>query len=103
MRNKGKKNLTKEILAENINRQFGLTKSFSEKLINSLIFHLTNTVKTDKILKIKNFGTFRILNKKERVGRNPKSKENSRRKSLRPIKMTLRRVISKRKRLYRSR
>ena len=72
MRNKGKKNLTKEILAENINRQFGLTKSFSEKLINSLIFHLTNTVKTDKILKIKNFGTFRILNKKERVGRNPK-------------------------------
>ena len=75
MRNKGKKNLTKEILAENINRQFGLTKSFSEKLINSLIFHLTNTVKTDKILKIKNFGTFRILNKKERVGRNPKSKE----------------------------
>tara|TARA_B100001559_G_C16048012_1_gene415618 strand:- start:262 stop:564 length:303 start_codon:yes stop_codon:yes gene_type:complete len=75
MRNKGKKNLTKEILAENINRQFGLTKSFSEKLINSLIFHLTNTVKTDKILKIKNFGTFRILNKKERIGRNPKSKE----------------------------
>ena len=75
MRNKEKKNLTKEILAENINRQFGLTKSFSEKLINSLIFHLTNTVKTDKILKIKNFGTFRILNKKERVGRNPKSKE----------------------------
>ena len=66
MRNKGKKNLTKEILAENINRQFGLTKSFSEKLINSLIFHLTNTVKTDKILKIKNFGTFRILNKKYR-------------------------------------
>ena len=75
MRNKEKKNLTKEILAENINRQFGLTKSFSEKLINSLIFHLTNTVKTDKILKIKNFGTFRILNKKERIGRNPKSKE----------------------------
>ena len=75
MRNKGKKNLTKEILAENINRQFGLTKSFSEKEINSLVFHLTNTVKTDKILKIKNFGTFRILNKKERIGRNPKSKE----------------------------
>ena len=75
MRNKEKKNLTKEILAENINRQFGLTKSFSEKLINSLIFHLTNTVKTDKILKIKNFGTFRILNKKERIGRNPKTKE----------------------------
>ena len=75
MRNKGKKNLTKEILAENINRQFGLTKSFSEKLINSLLFHLTNIVKTDKILKIKNFGTFRILNKKERIGRNPKSKE----------------------------
>ena len=75
MRNKEKKNLTKEILAENINRQFGLTKSFSEKLINSLVFHLTNTVKTDKILKIKNFGTFKILNKKERIGRNPKSKE----------------------------
>ena len=75
MRNKEKKNLTKEILAENINRQFGLTKSFSEKLINSLVFHLTNTVKTDKILKIKNFGTFRILNKKERIGRNPKTKE----------------------------
>ena len=75
MKNKGKKNLTKEILVERLNSQFGLTKSFSEKLIDNLIFHLSNVIKTDKILKIKNFGTFRILDKKERIGRNPKSKE----------------------------
>jgi len=72
---KVKKNITKDILLNKINSQFGLTKVFSEKIINELIFYLIHHIKKDKIIKIKNFGTFKVLKKNERIGRNPKTRE----------------------------
>ena len=47
-----------------------LTSSIIDDFIESLISEL---IKLDKI-KISSFGTFKVSNKKERIGRNPKTK-----------------------------
>ena len=52
----------------------GFSLNFSKKLIDDLIKILSISIKTDD-LKLKNIGTFKLLNKKERIGRNPKTKK----------------------------
>ena len=62
----------------------GYSNSFSKKLNNDLIDILTINIKIGD-LTLKNIGTFKIIQKKERLGRNPKTKEEfkiSRRKSI---------------------
>ena len=73
---KVKKNITKDILLNKINSQFGLTKVFSEKIINELIFYLIHHIKKDKIIKIKNFGTFKVLKKMRELAGIPKQEKN---------------------------
>lgn len=65
-------NLTKKSISKEINTKIGISSSYvdiiTEDLINSLKFLIKR-----KILSIKNFGTFKIIQKKERIGRNPKN------------------------------
>tara|TARA_A100001011_G_C13597682_1_gene550823 strand:- start:79 stop:375 length:297 start_codon:yes stop_codon:yes gene_type:complete len=76
-------NISKNNILENIKNQKGFPISFSEKVLNSIFEIITDGLKRDNILKITGFGTFSILNKKSRIGRNPKTGErhqiNSRR------------------------
>ena len=68
-------NLTKKDLVNLVYMQIGYSKAISENLINeyfSLI--ISNLIKENK-LKISNFGTFVVREKKSRIGRNPKTKE----------------------------
>ena len=68
-------NLTKKDLVNLVYMQIGYSKAISENLINeyfSLI--ISNLIKENK-LKISNFGTFIVREKKSRIGRNPKTKE----------------------------
>ena len=69
-----KKNITKIIIAKNLSLKTGFSISFSKKLIDDLILCITESIKKEK-LNLKNLGTFKIINKKERKGRNPKTKE----------------------------
>ena len=69
-----KKKITKIIIAKNLSLKTGFSISFSKKLIDDLISSITESIKTEK-LNLKNLGTFKIINKKERKGRNPKTKE----------------------------
>ncbi len=69
-----KKNITKIIIAKNLSLKTGFSVSFSKKLINDLILCITESIKTEK-LNLKNLGIFKIINKKKRRGRNPKTKE----------------------------
>ena len=68
-------NLTKKNLVNLVYMQLGFSKKISENLIDdffqTIIFNLGN----EKILKISKFGTFSIRQKKSRLGRNPKTKE----------------------------
>ena len=65
--------LKKKNITSAVNKEIGLPSLYADKLINDIFNILIENLKNDKILKIKNFGTFKILNKKKRMGRNPKN------------------------------
>ena len=44
-------------------------------IVNDIIDIIIEGLQADKKVKIHNFGTFKLINKKSRVGRNPKTKE----------------------------
>ena len=67
-------NLNKYYLSKSISNKTGLSFTLSKKLIEDLLKSIEIVVKKEKVY-IKNFGTFKILQKKERLGRNPKTKE----------------------------
>ena len=69
-----KKNITKLIIAKDLSLKTGFSISFSKNLIDDLIICITERIKKEK-LNLKNFGIFKIIKKKERKGRNPKTKE----------------------------
>ena len=69
------KNITRDDIAEFINQEFGLTKKDCIDLVNDIIEEIVNGLKADNVVKIHNFGTFKLRYKKERIGRNPKTKE----------------------------
>ena len=69
-----KKNFTRKDLSNKINKTLGFSKNFSSSIVDSLFESLiSELIKSNKV-KITSFGTYKILNKKERVGRNPKTK-----------------------------
>ena len=68
-------NLTKKDLVNIIYMQIGFSKQISENLIDEFFSSIALNLRNEKKLKISKFGTFTIRNKKERIGRNPKTKE----------------------------
>ncbi len=69
-----KKSLTRKKLRDKIFHDVGFSKNFSSSLIDNFFESLTKEIIKEKKVKITSFGTFKILNKKERIGRNPKTK-----------------------------
>ena len=68
-------NLTKKELVNLIYLQLGFSKKISENLLEDFFITLTDKLFVEKKVKLSNFGTFTIREKKARVGRNPKTKE----------------------------
>ena len=68
------KNLTKNDLIKNISLKTGLSYNVSKKIFNDLIYILIHNIKNQSLI-LKNIGTFKIIHKKERIGRNPKTKD----------------------------
>ena len=68
-------NINKNYIIENINKLIGIPKAYSKKFLSETILIIIENLKEHRILKIKNFGTFKVLKKKGRVGRNPKNKK----------------------------
>ena len=68
-------NLTKKDIIKSIYMQIGFPKKVIEEIINDLMDLIIDGIKKDKKLKITNFGTFILREKKSRIGRNPKTKE----------------------------
>jgi len=69
-----KTNIKKIDLAKELKIKTGFSSNFSKKLIDDLIEIFIEVIKTGD-LNLKNIGSFKIINKKERMGRNPKTKE----------------------------
>ena len=68
-------NLTKKDIIKSIYLQIGLSKKIIDLFLEDIIKILTNNIKENKKVKISSFGTFVVRNKKNRIGRNPKTKE----------------------------
>ena len=69
-----KRSFTRKNLSSKIYQNIGFSKNFSSKLIDDFFESFTiELIKSNKI-KISSFGTFEVINKKERIGRNPKTK-----------------------------
>ena len=70
-----KKNFTRKELSSKIYKNLGFSKNLSSKIVDNFFETLiSELIKSNKI-KISSFGTFSTLNKKERIGRNPKTKD----------------------------
>ena len=68
-------NLTKKDLVNQVYMQIGFSKQISENLIDEFFSLIIKNLENEKKIKISKFGTFSIRNKKSRIGRNPKTKE----------------------------
>lgn len=69
-----KTQLTKKEISKKINLKIGLSKSYTDKITDNLIFILKGLIKNREI-NIKNFGSFKIIDKNQRIGRNPKNND----------------------------
>ena len=63
-------NITKKDLIKNLHQKTGLSLNYSKKIINDLINILIKSIGNGDFA-IKNIGSFKIVDKKERIGRNP--------------------------------
>ena len=67
------KNFTRKDLSKKIYHNLGFSKNISLRLINDFFESmLSGLLKTNQV-KISSFGTFQVIKKKERMGRNPKT------------------------------
>ena len=78
-------NLKKLEISKNLSKKMGFSILFSKKVIDDLLNVLILSIKENN-LNLKNLGVFKIIKKKERLGRNPKTKEN--------YKITARKALS---------
>jgi len=77
-------NLTKQEIVNSIYMQIGYSKKISENLLDDFFDIIFQNLKNNNKVKIAKFGTFELRLKKQRIGRNPKTKEkknNFRKKS----------------------
>ena len=69
-----KKNIKKKDIIKALGNKTGFSSNLSKQIINDLVEILIKNIKNNNF-NLKNIGSFKILNKKERIGRNPKTKE----------------------------
>ncbi len=67
--------VTRADLAEAVYREIGLSRTESSGLVESVIDHISEALLRGESVKLAGFGTFSLRDKKERIGRNPKTGE----------------------------
>ena len=72
-----KKNFTRNNLAERINIKLGYSKEEAKEFIEIFLNTIKNNINTKNNIKISKLGTFKLLNKNQRIGRNPKTGEEA--------------------------
>ena len=65
---------TKKDISLNLSKITGFPYSLSNKLINDLLDTIICEIKNNKLI-IQGIGTFILIQKNQRIGRNPKTKE----------------------------
>ena len=71
----GKQNISRDEIADAMKSEFGFNRKLCLDIVNDIIDIIIDGLQSDQKVKIHNFGTFKMNNKKSRLGRNPKTKE----------------------------
>ena len=66
--------LTREAMAKRIQANLFVDLHDAQKSVEVILGCMLDTLNKKKNLKIRSFGTFKVYEKKERIGRNPKTK-----------------------------
>ena len=72
-----KKNFTRKDLSNKIYQNLGFSKSYSSIVIDNFFETLIQELLISNKIKVSSFGTFKVIYKKKRIGRNPKTKEEA--------------------------
>ena len=72
-----KKNFTRKDLSCKIYQNLGFSKSYSSTVIDNFFETFIQELLRSNKIKISSFGTFKVIHKKKRIGRNPKTKEEA--------------------------
>ena len=70
-----RKNIKRKDLIANVYLNIGFSKTISENIVYDIFNLFINNIISNNVLKISNFGNFIKKNKKQRIGRNHKTKE----------------------------
>ena len=81
--------LTKKELAQNLSDQTELSLADAKKFVDLFFDTIKKQLNSGKTVKLSGFGTFDIVQTKERVGRNPKTMEEFPIPSKRKVKFTV--------------
>lgn len=65
--------LTRADLAETINRKMGFSRAESLDMVEAILDKMCGAMADGENVKISGFGTFILRDKKQRIGRNPKT------------------------------
>ena len=68
-------NITRNDIADAIFDDIGLSRTECNQFVDDILDLLIKGIVEDGLVKIAGFGTFKLRHKKERIGRNPKTKE----------------------------
>ena len=67
--------VTRADLTDAVYREIGLSRTESQALVESVLDHISQALISGENVKLAGFGTFSLREKKERIGRNPKTGE----------------------------
>ena len=70
-----KHNISRDEIADAMKIEFGFNRKLCLDIVNDIVDIIIEGLQINKKVKIHNFGTFKMNNKKSRVGRNPKTRE----------------------------
>ncbi len=70
-----RQNINKNQLLKEIKSNLGLPLNICEKILSEIFEIISDGLNNDQEIKINGFGKFKLLNKRSRYGRNPKTGE----------------------------
>ena len=72
-----RKNFTRNKLAERINMKLGYSKEEAKEFIEIFLNYIKVNMNAKENIKISKFASFKVISKKERIGRNPKTGQDA--------------------------
>ena len=97
-------NLKKKDISRNIYLKSGVPLSYASKFLEDTIYILIAGLKKEGVLKINKFGSFNVIFKKKRTGRNPKNNKqyeiNERKTVSFKVSSSFKKKINKNEKIY---